>query len=185
MLRYSATEGGLLPIQYVVDSNFLQSQDLRNFLSKSQSNKAILTDYAAMEAYKGDTLQSIFRSMKILAEFPEQVVVLKGTKSIGALSGRTSSLRKRMVDMRSTREFSDFCAHLKAAQAGDQRVISQLLDHGEAASQHMEKILADAQGIPETYGDIESTYTKDDIREFRSGGPYSRKTLSKMLGLPS
>jgi hypothetical protein len=35
----------------VVDSNFLQKIELRNFLSKSAQNSVVLTDYAAMEAY--------------------------------------------------------------------------------------------------------------------------------------
>ena len=29
-----------------------------------------------MEAYKGDTLKSIYHSMEILIEYPEQVIVL-------------------------------------------------------------------------------------------------------------
>lgn len=49
----------------VVDSNFLQSDELRDYLSKSAGNYVVLTDYAAMEAYKGDTLDTIYRSMEI------------------------------------------------------------------------------------------------------------------------
>jgi hypothetical protein len=53
----------------VVDSNYLQSQALRDYLSASTDNYAVLTDYAAMEAFKGDP-QVIYRSMEILAERP-------------------------------------------------------------------------------------------------------------------
>ncbi len=66
----------------VVDSNFLQSDRLREYLSKSTKNYVVLTDYVAMEAYKDHTLASIYRSMQILADFPKQVIVLKTTKFV-------------------------------------------------------------------------------------------------------
>ena len=71
----------------VVDSNMLQSEVLQSFLHGSKENFAVLTDYVAMEAYKGNTLQSIYRSMEILATRPRQVIVLKGTQSICGLRG--------------------------------------------------------------------------------------------------
>jgi hypothetical protein len=42
----------------IVDSNFMQREELRSYLATSTENYAVLTDYAAMEAYKGDTLAS-------------------------------------------------------------------------------------------------------------------------------
>jgi hypothetical protein len=62
----------------VVDTNFLQDEALRLYLSASVDNYAVLTDYAAMEAYKGDTLTWIYDRMDILAQYPKQVLVLKG-----------------------------------------------------------------------------------------------------------
>ena len=58
-------------MRMVVDSNFLQDSELHKYLSKSKSNFVVLTDYAAMEAYKGNTLVSIYKSMAILTEFPK------------------------------------------------------------------------------------------------------------------
>ena len=77
----------------VVDSNFLQSDELRDYLSKSAGNYVVLTDYAAMEAYKGDTLGTIYRSMEILADYPKQVIVLKGTQVVCGLRGRGAGLQ--------------------------------------------------------------------------------------------
>jgi len=42
----------------IVDSNFMQREELRSYLAASRYNYAVLTDYAAMEAYKGDTYRS-------------------------------------------------------------------------------------------------------------------------------
>jgi hypothetical protein len=60
------TVGGLR-MRMVVDSNYLQSEALRDYLSASPENYAVLSDYAAMEAFKGDP-QVIYRSIEILAE---------------------------------------------------------------------------------------------------------------------
>jgi hypothetical protein len=69
----------------VIDSNFLQSDGLRGYLADSPANYAVITDYAAMEAYKADTLDMLYRSMEILGEFPRQVIILKGTQAICGL----------------------------------------------------------------------------------------------------
>jgi hypothetical protein len=69
----------------VVDSNFLQSPKLEDYLAESNCNFAVLTDYAAMEAYKENTLASIYKSMETLARYPAQVVVLKNTITVCGL----------------------------------------------------------------------------------------------------
>ena len=65
-------------MRMVVDSNYLQCPELRQYLERSSENIAVLTDYASMEAYKGDTLTSIYKSMAILSEFPHQTEILRG-----------------------------------------------------------------------------------------------------------
>jgi hypothetical protein len=79
----------------VVDSNYMQSPKLRTYLSESWKNVAVIIDYAAMEAFKGNTLVSIFKSMEILSEFPKQVLVLKSTGSISTVKGRRCGMRCR------------------------------------------------------------------------------------------
>jgi hypothetical protein len=48
----------------------------------------VITDYAFMDAYKADTLHMLYRSMEIVSEYTTQVIVLKVTQVIRALSGR-------------------------------------------------------------------------------------------------
>jgi hypothetical protein len=69
----------------VIDSSMLQSEELLSFLSSSRDNCAVLTDYAGMEAHKGDALATIYRSMEIVAQYPKQVIVLKSTQIICGL----------------------------------------------------------------------------------------------------
>ncbi len=66
----------------VIDSNYLSSPKLYDFLSQSKKNTAVLTEYVAIEAYKGEKLESICESMEMLSYFRNQVDVVKNTIAI-------------------------------------------------------------------------------------------------------
>lgn len=170
-------------MKFVVDSNFLRDKKLRQYLSKGKSHYAVLTDYAAMEAYKGDTLASIFKSMRILAEFPKQVIVLKGTTTIGKLSGRSSGLTRRMVWTELTQGFPEFCEQLKLAQAGDRRLERQLLDYGAAATEHLDEILANAAGLQVAMINVSKEFSAAELRALRTGGKYTPTIAKKTMEL--
>lgn len=165
----------------VIDSNQLQSENLRSFLAKSKSNRAVLTDYAAMEAYKGDTLSSIFRSMEVLCEFPDQVIVLKSTRFVCGLHGRSKGLQKRLIDERQTREFPDFVHSLQAAKRGDKRYLKSILAHGHEASKHMEKMLQDATTTGEAIKLIAQLYSKEERAAFRKRSNYPPGTVDRIV----
>ena len=171
----------------VVDSNVLQSPLLRSYLSRSQSNFAVLTDYAAMEAYKGETLTSIFRSMEILSHFPRQVIVLKTTGVVCGLSGRQSGLRRRMIDQDQTLGFQKYCRHLRQAELGDAHLKEQLLDMGREADAQMQRMLSDATMLPQTISDVASAFTDTEVKIIRTGSPMPsqlvRKFLESVLGM--
>jgi hypothetical protein len=154
----------------VVDSNFLQNDELRRFLARSSSNFAVLTDYASMEAYKGNALVSIYKSMAIVCEFPKQVIVLKGTQTVCGLSGRRAGLQRRLIDERQTQQFPIYCRRLSAAEHGDLRLQTQLLKLGREADDQMNRVLADAQTMADRLEGVAKTFTKDELRALRAGG---------------
>jgi hypothetical protein len=164
----------------VVDSNFLQSEKLRDYLSKSPRNFAVLTDYASMEAYKGNTLVSICRSMQILADFPRQVIILKGTQTVCGLKGRSSGLQRRMIDETQTRGFGEWCRQLAAAERGDIRLQNQLLEHGREAAAQMDRVLADARKFSPGLEEISKTYTPAELRILRNDVPYTKELFDKI-----
>jgi hypothetical protein len=84
-----------ITLRVVVDSNMLEDQLLSAFLSVSPENRAVLTDYAWVEAYKQNAVPSILRRMSVLRQFPKQVIVLKGTKDVAALDARAPWSRKQ------------------------------------------------------------------------------------------
>lgn len=165
----------------VIDSNQLQSEQLRLYLSASLTNFAVLTDYAAMEAYKGNTLVSIFKSMEVLCDFPDQVIVLKGTRLVSGLRGRAAGLQRRLVDVSSTREFPTYVRALLSAKSGDARYVKPILAHGVEASAHLEAVLRDAGEISEAIEKISSLFSKQEREAFRNGGDFSAGMVDRVV----
>ncbi len=164
----------------IVDSNQLQELALRDYLSRSEHNYAVLTDYAAMEAYKGDVLTGIFKSMEILSDYPSQVLVLKNTRSISCLCGRGSGLQKRFIDEKQTRNFQKYIGMLEEAKSGNTSVQSQLLLKGKKTTEHLNSILGDSEATRRAYQVFIDTYTKDERQLLRARQPYTSDMADKL-----
>ncbi len=81
--------------------------------------------------------------MEILAEYPKQVVVLKGTQVVCDLSGRDATSQESLIDKSQSLEFPEYCRQLLAAKSGDLSFERQLLEHGREATRHMDRMLCD------------------------------------------
>ena len=165
----------------VIDSNYLQSAALRDYFSASKDNIAVLTDYAAMEAYKGDTLKSIYPSMAIVSEFPRQVLILKPTPKIVGLSGREKGLQRRLIDQHQTSHFPRFCADLSAARSGNKALEKSLANMGKEASEHLEKVMVDAGKLPEVIDDLVKDFTPQELDVIRKGAPPTHELANKIV----
>lgn len=165
----------------VIDSNMLRSDGLRTYLSRSPRNFALLPDYASMEAYKGDTLVSIYKSMDILSQFPGQVLILKNTLIVCGLRTDGAGLQRRLIDEDQTKGFPDFCQHLARAKAGDKNLQRQLLELGQAADKQMNRMLAEAEGTREAIEAFSKTYTNEERKILRERDAYTDEMIRKLF----
>ena len=165
----------------VVDSNFLQSPKLRDYLLESTNNFAVLTEYASIEAHKGNTLVSVFRSMGLLADFPRQVIVLKPTIVARGLRGRRREVQHRLIDHQQTRDFPEYCDHLLAAKLGDVHLRDQILRLGRDADAEMARVLGDAISIPVAIEALAEIFTDAELKVLRTGSPFSESLASKVV----
>jgi hypothetical protein len=166
----------------IVDRNFLQSPELRAYFAASRKNRAVLTDYAAMEAFKGDTLANIFSATAILSEFPKQVIVLKSTSSICTLKGRRCGFTRRMISKDETNGFADWCEGLARAKAGDKDLQRQLLDAGKEADAHLGQMLDAQKTYAENLEQASKAYTEEELKALRSHQPISDDMFDKIFG---
>jgi len=152
----------------------------RDHLAASKENLAVLTDYAAMEAYKSNTLNSIHRRMKVVCEFPTQVIVLRGTQEACGLTGTAMEIAERLIDPSQTLGFPQFCLALALARSGNRNLQRQLLQHGREAHAHLEKMLADSGQLAAGIADIAASYTRVELKIMRRPDlPYPDAMLEK------
>lgn len=175
-----------MEMKKIIDSNYLQRDELRDYLALKE-NYVVLTDYLSMEAYKGDTFSSIFKSIKILADYPNQVIVLKDTQTICELTPKREDLQNHLIDYDQTKSFSGFCKDITDAQNGNSSLAQQITKHGEAANFHMRKMLADAEQVRKAIALIANTYSPEELRFWRTGTAYpdgfSDKFFKRVLEL--
>ncbi|VAW44816.1 hypothetical protein MNBD_GAMMA03-743 [hydrothermal vent metagenome] len=165
----------------VIDSNCLQDQRLSDYLSANSDNYAVLTDYAAMEAYKGNTLKSIHKSMSILSEHPKQVLVLKGTQVVCGLKMNGKGLQKRLIDQSQTKDFWKYCEFLKLAEFESTLLKSELIAHGKAANEHMDKLLKGAEKILKSISAFAQCYTNEELKILRKRLPFNHLIKEKFI----
>jgi hypothetical protein len=163
----------------VVDSNYMQSPKLRTYLSESRKNVAVIIDYAAMEAFKGNTLVSIFKSMEILSEFPKQVLVLKSTSSISMLKGRRCGMTRRMIDKDQTKG-TEWLRGLDLAKAGDKELRRQLLEAGKDAEDHLQRMLEGAETYAKNLQEMSKSYTDTELKILRKGELITSEIFDKI-----
>jgi hypothetical protein len=134
----------------IIDANLFRDSTLANYLECDKRNKVVFCDYACMEAYKGNAIENISRSIEIVSKFPGQVVILKGTRDVIKLTISDNHL-ELLEDTIQTEEFKKFCFAVKRAIQGDIALTNQILEHGQTASDHFNKMRKDAllvvQGI--------------------------------------
>lgn len=170
-------------MQMVVDSNQLQSPRLKAFLEASTANRAILTDYSAMEALQGNVVRSFANGMSIAGQYPNQIIVLKTTQSICQLIGRKAGLQRRLIDASQTSGFTDFVQKLKLAESGYQPMIDELLEKAKDANEQLHKMLADAASIAPAFGDLTTGFTKEERRIVRDNEPFTMKMVDTLIKL--
>jgi hypothetical protein len=163
-------------MKFVVDSNYLQSDELSYFLRKSNKNIVVLTDFVAMEAYKSN----IYKSMELLSQFAYQVIVLKGSTKIGSLCGRPKGLQRRLIDELQTKEFSEYIKTLSLSKKGNPRILNQVQSNNQLAQNHLEKMLQDAERIKPEIDNIAKIFTKDEKAIIRDNQPFSTEMVKKL-----
>ena len=136
-----------------------------------------------MEAYKGDTLKSIYNSMRILCEYPRQVVILKGASDVCGLQGTADpdELRRQLIDDGQTHGFPDYCRHLRSAERGDTTIQKQLLAHGRAATEQMERMLVGAPDIQTAIEGFAKEYTDAELKILRKGEDVTGPMMDKLV----
>jgi hypothetical protein len=169
-------------IKKVIDSNYLQSIELKKYLEASPNNHVVIIDYLAMEAYKSCFINSISKSMKILSNYTNQIHILHNTSKVITFKVSGKGIQKRYINQSLTRDFSKYCKHVNLALAGNQSSANDLMGLCREAKQHIDLMTDSAQngilGIIETA----KTYSKSELAIIRSNKTLSPDIMKKIIG---
>lgn len=165
----------------VIDANYFQSPDLTSYLAESRENIAVLPDIAGMEMYKGDPVKNLERSYEILHRFPQQVLILRGTRVIVKTAADTKSHTRWMEDRDQTAGFELFYRQIKLAATGEESHIRAVHQIAKDAVEHFDRVRRDVACIPAAYEGMASAYTNADKQQLRAGLDNIREPLRDKL----
>ncbi len=160
----------------IVDANLLRHPSLEEYLREDSRNHVVFTDYACMECYKGHAVSNIQRSLQIVSKYPEQVIVLKGTRDIIRLQAGGSHARDELIDPQQTGDFRNFVRHVRAAVQGHAELRSQMLNLANMANGHFGQMRVEAFGVVDAIRETAHTFLPSQLAELRKPRPISKET---------
>jgi hypothetical protein len=167
----------------VVDANYLQKDELRDYLSKS-SDKVVVTPHVELEMHKGNALINVLKSTEILAQHPKQVILTKDPHSINRLNGRKKDLKKRLSGGGRTSTFRKWSRHTREkARCGDERSGRRVARQAAAARAQLDDMRNDAMTFQQNIDEARKRYAKAELDAFREG--ISLRNSSKRYGSTS
>lgn len=155
----------------VIDTNILQSEELLRYFSQRAENFAVVVDYLMIETLKADDPSMIFKSMRLLSQYPKQVIVLKGTIDICGLHTRSAGLQRRMIDYSQTTEFPNYCKNLALTERGDTHFLRSLNQLRDDAKVQISRMRNDAKTVASAFGEMEQLFSQQDIKALRRAEP--------------
>jgi hypothetical protein len=156
----------------VVDSNQLNAEALRRFLSASPNNIAVLTDYVWMELYKSNSIPILKQAFSVLRDFPNQTANLWGTKKIAGMDFRGAALGDMMIRSRAKNDFARTLSQIDRLDDAGPLELAEITPHVEAAREHLDgRMLADMTHVQESFPMMMRFFSEQQIRSIRRDEP--------------
>jgi len=170
-------------MRFVIDRCCMDAAELRDFLLLSPQQVAVLTDYSIMESLKGRTLENIESAWRVLCDFPDQIVVLKGTHEAALVRPQEAGLAQRMIDKVETRALSKIPKIIASARSGNEDSHDQLRKLGEEVDDHFDQILARSCDLPGSIKGLAAIFSAGQLKQLRKAGRLDDEMLLRLLDL--
>jgi hypothetical protein len=144
-------------------------------------NKVVLTDYACMETYKGNPLSNMAKSIKLVSKYPDQIVVLKGTREIIKLQLSGPCSAENLIDQKQSVGFRMFCTAISLATKGNSNLRNQINEKGNFALEHFDSLQRDAVGVVEAIIEIGQSFPSDVLALIRKQDPLPKDVADKII----
>ena len=168
-------------MRVVVDSNALREQELQHWLTASKSHYAVLTDYLWMEIYKGNERLALIESLATLRNFPDQVLLLKGTKEISAIGGAGPGYANAMIQSISRAKFPETVKGLVGVERAELSAMLAITEHGRVAKAHFKKTAGVRDDFVEFLSVADALFGKGASAEIRGRKGLNRDFLDRFF----
>lgn len=165
----------------VVDTNSLDSYDLKEFLERSRHHAAVLTEWPVIEALNGiDPISSLKKRFAICESNRSQFLLAKEAATLARLRGRQAGLAKRIIDPESSATLVEFLAIISKAARGDNGAARAILRKKSEAEDFLDRFLKASGDFTIWYSVFEKEYSKADLDIIRKRKPYNKSIWTKM-----
>lgn len=172
-----------MAMSLVVDSNMLQSPVLRDFLTASACNIAVLPDYVWFEVCKTQSLAGLSAAFSVIGDFPDQVTVLRSWAEVAKIDAMCPELVDRMQVENMPAGVRLMAGEL-AALGGDEAAVSGALrERWAGAAWQAADMLLGADDIAVSLPEIAEIFTSAEIRICRVNGRYTDEMFAKIYGV--
>lgn len=134
-------------MRVVIDTNSLQTDELRMFLNADPSNLAILPEHTIGEIFKPKRLDAVYASFEILRDYPLQIRQLLSNKAVAATNVSFPGFANRFIDRDASRQMPSFIEILKRTAAGDKTYLDAFDKRRKWAFERSDRAIA-------AFGDI-------------------------------
>lgn len=167
----------------VIDSSKLQSAELREFLSASAANLAVLPDFAWFEVYKQETVEAVLASLSVIGDFPEQIIVLKSGGEIARMNLGHSSEIAAMEQQGIASMLREMADIMNGPRRADPMVLQQLRKLWAAAAVNRAGMHEGAIDIVTSLPEMsEQMFSQHEVRIIRTNGRYTEMMFAKIFG---
>lgn len=168
-------------MRVVIDTNRLEDEELRIFLSASAENMAVLPEHTMVEIFKPRALEAVYAQFSVLADYPKQVLVVKGNRRIAEIDPRAPAISNRFIDREQTRLAPRFFSQVKAAQEGHKGYQKLLIERRGWSIERVQIAVADMGDQSETLAELREMFGAEDLRRLAAGRPSTQRFRDNLI----
>ncbi|MGO4352590.1 hypothetical protein AB4Z25_11715 [Rhizobium sp. RAF36] len=168
---------------YVIDSNMLQSDELRRYLKQEKRNLAILPDFAWYELYKQQSLEGLRLGLSVVGDHPEQVILLRSGGHISRLDPAVAEDLNRLVFDGPEGEISELVRLVRSDEPVKDLAAAQLNWLWDWARNLQPSLIEGAADIAVSFPEMqEQMFNRQEVRIIRRAGKYTEKMVLTIFG---
>lgn len=167
----------------VIDSNMLQSEELRQFLIQHRTNFAVITEFAWFEIYKQQSEAAIVAGLSVLGQFPEQIIVLRSSGEIANMDPRISNMTDAMQHSEVALNIRQMVEAVTGPSRDPEQIRAQMQQQWARASALLPDLLEGAAEIMTSLPEMEEQmFTRNEVRIIRNGARYTPDMFASIFG---